>query len=271
MFTVIIKYFNLIINSIRYFFNLGKDYQEQLASYARLEEYLNIKEEYNGKLRLKEINSICIKNVNFLYKDKIIFNNFNYEFYKGNIYCIKGKNGSGKSTLINLIIGLLTDEFDGQILYNDLNLKEIDIYNTRKKLIGVVELEPILLNDTILKNITLENESNLCDINNIIEQLNMDSYISSLKEGVNTIIDERNFNISGGEKQKIAIIRALLKHPEVLIFDEPTSALDKASKKSFIKMIERFKNNSIIIIVTHNNDFLEISNHIIDLDNYENI
>lgn len=128
-----------------------------------------------------------------------------------------------------------------------------------------------MLNDTILKNITLEDKSNLCEINNIIKQLNMDSFIRSLKEGVNTIIDERNFNISGGEKQKIAIIRALLKHPEVLFFDEPTSALDKASKKSFIKMIERFKNNSIIIIVTHDNDFLEISNHIIDLDNYENI
>lgn len=162
---------------------------------------------------MKKIDSVKLEDFSFSYNSKKIFEHFNYEFHKGNIYLIKGKNGVGKTTLINNILGLYIESYGGDILYNNYSIKELNLYEMRKNLISITEQEPVLFyQGNILKNI--ENNSNAAAMR-LIKNF-----------GLKDIGVEQ---CSGGEKQKISIINSLLKNGELLILDEPSSALDKNS------------------------------------------
>lgn len=265
-FTIINTYFMMIIGSISYYLSFGKSYQDSNVSYSRIIDILKIKEDNNGSIVLKNIDQIVINNLYFNYKNKSIFNNFNYKFKKGNTYCIVGDNGTGKSTLASLILGLYIDDFKGEILYNETDIKKINLYEVRKKLIGVTEQEPILLCDTILNNLCY----GLKDIgdevvNYWIDRLELKEFVKSLDGGLNYNINEKSNNISGGEKQKLSLIRTLIKNPDVLILDEPTSALDTLSINKIKNILNEIKKDKIILIITHNKDMLEIADDTIYL------
>lgn len=265
-FIIINTYFMMIINSISYYLSLGKSYQDANVSYKRTNDILKMKEENNGYIILKEIDEIVINDLYFNYNSKNIFNNFNYKFKKGNIYCIVGDNGVGKSTLINLILGLYVDDFQGKIFLNGIDIKKIDMYESRKRLIGVTEQEPTLLNDTILNNLTYGlKDVNCKTINYWIDKFDLKEFFKNLPNGLNYNVNEKVNNISGGEKQKLSLIKTLLKNPDVLILDEPTSALDILSINKMKKALVEIKENKIILIVTHNKNMLEIADNIIYL------
>ena len=128
-----------------------------------------------------------------------------------------------KSTLTELILGL-NSEYTGKILYNNYDIKELNIYNLRTNLISYVEQEPILLEGTLLDNLTIGLKD--YDINYIKEYCNKFGVDKILPNGYKDNIISNNINLSGGEKQKIAICRALGKNGDLIIMDEPTSALD---------------------------------------------
>ena len=265
-FTIMTSYFSMMMNSARYFFNLGKSYQDNLVSYNRIIEILAIKKQNNGDLDLNSIDKISLENISFNYGDKSIFNSYNIEFKKGKIYNIIGDNGAGKTTLINLILGLYINDYSGKIDYNDINIENIDMYKTKLKHIGITEQEPILIADTLLNNITFGQSYNNNKLYELIDILNLDKYISSLENGLDTIINEKSSNISGGEKQKISILREVLKNPDVLIFDEPTSALDSLSKVKFINYLQEVKLDKIIIIISHDEIIKNISDEIVKIN-----
>ncbi|WP_077369140.1 ABC transporter transmembrane domain-containing protein [Anaerosalibacter sp. Marseille-P3206] len=273
-FTIIISYFSMIMGCISYYLNLGKSYQDALVSYNRLEEILNETKEINGDKRINSIDTIVLKEVCFSYDDtNNIIDNFNYTFKKGNIYGIIGQNGTGKSTFINLILGLFNNYYKGNIYYNSIELKKLDMYHIRKRIIGISEQEPALINDTIGKNVTYGIDIyNYDDIEEVLKGLNLD--INKFQDGLNTNIHEAANNISGGEKLKISLARTFLKNPDMIILDEPTSALDFKSIENLKSILKEIKKGKIIIIVTHNKDILDISDEIIDLNlvhslNYE--
>lgn len=230
--------------------NFGKHYQEALASYNRIEEILNIPCEKSGDILLDKIRTIELRNVSFKYGDKEVIKNFSYTFEKGNIYFLIGCNGIGKSTLLNLISGQHINEYTGSILFNDVNVCNLDICSLRKKAIGFSEQETILLADTVKNNLELFNKNDK-NLNEYIEQLDLLAYIRQLDNGIRSIINTQQNNISGGEKQKISIIRQLLQNPDVMLFDEPTSALEINSKANLMKILREIKKNKIVIIVTH--------------------
>ena len=265
-FTIMTSYFSMMMNSARYFFNLGKSYQDNLVSYNRIIEILAIKKQNNGDLDLNSIDKISLENISFNYGDKSIFNSYNIEFKKGKIYNLIGDNGAGKTTLINLILGLYINDYSGNIDYNDINIENIDMYKTKLKHIGITEQEPILIADTLLNNITFGQSYNNNKLYELIDILNLDKYISSLENGLDTIINEKSSNISGGEKQKISILREVLKNPDVLIFDEPTSALDSLSKVKFINYLQEVKLDKIIIIISHDEIIKNISDEIVKIN-----
>ena len=273
-FTIIISYFSMIMGCISYYLNLGKSYQDALVSYSRLEEILNEPKEINGDKRIDNIDTIVLKEVCFSYDDTDnIISNFNYTFKKGNIYGIIGQNGTGKSTFINLILGLFNNYYKGNIYYNSIELKKLDMYYIRKRIIGISEQEPALINDTIGKNVTYGIDIyNYDDIEEVLKSLNLD--INKFQDGLNTNIYEAANNISGGEKLKISLARTFLKNPDMIILDEPTSALDFNSIEKLKAILREIKKDKIIIIVTHNRDILDIADEIIDLNfvhslNYE--
>lgn len=267
-YVIMANYFSMMMGSSRYFFNLGKTYQDNLVSYNRITEILSIQQQIHGNYEIENIDCIKVENLTFNYSEKNIFKNYCVEFKKGKIYCLIGHNGVGKSTLISLILGLYVNDYEGKISYNNINIKEIDLYQTNLKRIGVTEQEPILIPDTLINNITLEKDYDVRLINDYINLLGLDKYILSLENGLNTIINEKSNNISGGEKQKISILRQFIKNPDVMILDEPTSALDVESKEKLRIYLNSVKKNKIIIVISHDSFIQEFCDVVVDLNNY---
>lgn len=262
-FTIIIAYFNTAFDAFTGFIEFAKGYQDAKVSYSRVKELMDLGIEENGQVVLESIEEIKLSKVDFSYdKDKKLLDKFNYEFKRGNIYCLVGKNGVGKSTLTELILGI-DRAYTGEISYNNQNVKELDIYNLRTKLISYVQQEPILLEGTLLKNLTIGLDN--YDINNIKSYCKKFGVDKVLPRGYEDTISANNTSLSGGEKQKIAICRALGKNSDLIIMDEPTSALDLKSKDVLKEVLSDIKKDKIIILITHDMELQDISDSVIDL------
>lgn len=258
-----------MLSVISYYLNIGKSFQDSKSSFERIQELLNISEELNGEVFLENIDKIELKDITFKYGDNPILSNFNYSLKKGKIYYIKGHNGTGKSTLLNIIIGLIKEFESGSVYYNNIDMKELDIYKIRRELFSVVPQEYILEDaelEEILNNITEARElkSNLQykgvmdDVHKLIKKIN----IKVSKNEKNTY--------SGGENQKLSIVKAILKKSEVLIMDEPTSALDIEGTEILKEILMKLKVDKIIILISHEESMEEISDMILDLDKIKN-
>lgn len=265
-FSIISTYFSMIMLSVDYFTSLSSNYQQALVSYDRLMEFENEPKEVNGLIKLNDIFKISMNCVRFSYhgENKILFN-LTEVFEKGKVYCLQGANGAGKSSFVNLLIGLYP-EYEGDIAFNQINIREIDCYDLRHNIIGVVGQEPCLIKGSILDNLVY-------GLNGIVfekvvywcKKFDIYDMIDNLPDKFNTLMSENVGNISGGEKQKISIIRILLKDAPILIFDEPTSALDFSSINIFKQIICDIKKNKIIFIISHDKQVLEIANKIINI------
>lgn len=264
-FTVISTYFSMILGSIRYFFGLGKTIQEARASCNRIYEILKQKPMLNGSTILDSISSIKLNDISFSFGNNKIFSNFTYSFDKGKIYAIVGKNGVGKSTLLNLLLGLYP--YEGIISYNNIDINSIDMTHTRRERVGVSEQQAQLLDGPLSENFNLCGDFNERKLQYLIDILDLNRFMSSLKKGLDSIIDNTN-NLSGGEKEKISLIRALLKETEVLILDEPTTGLDRNSQKNILDYLIAIKESHIIIVVTHDEQIISQSDKVINLDDF---
>jgi len=205
--------------------------------------------------------SIKFKNLSFSFEENKILNNFSIEIKKGERALIIGESGKGKSTLIDIIAGFYNN-YEGDFLIDGVPLKSI--VNWRKK-IGYLSQSFFILDDSIKNNIILNDESNEDRLIEIIKICQLTELISSKKEGLNTVIGERGSLLSGGEKQRIGLARALYRNPEILILDEPTSSLDDNTAENFIESVLKLDKNYTIIMVTHNSKFQSLFERIIKI------
>ncbi len=265
-FVVIIAYLNLAIENICKILDIGGMWQNSKVSLHRLNMLLSESEEPDGDIVLQDLNSIEFKDVSFSYGKHEVLQHKNMTFTKGHLYCIVGENGKGKTTLVKLLLGL-EKPTSGMILYNTEKSENICTHALRKYLIAYSEQEPTLLDDSILKNLLIGNDRNISNeaINDVLGKLNLISYINRLPKRLNHLLDKSIDNISGGEKQRISQARVLLKQTPVLILDEPSSSLDVENTHMLIKLLNDLKKNKIIILVTHDKQFYEISDEIIFL------
>ena len=170
---------------------------------------------------------------------------------KGETIGIIGESGSGKSTLLDIILGLLPTKSENISIFGN-NLK--DSSGSWQREIGYVPQNIYLIDDTIEKNIALGlavskiNQENLL---NSIQQSQLKNFIQTLDNGLKTVVGERGSRISGGEKQRIGIARALYRNPSVLVLDEATSSLDLNNEAEITKTISNLKGKKTIIIVSH--------------------
>ncbi len=263
-FTILTSYFSIMMKSVHYFFGLGKTIQDNMVSYYRLQEILQITEEVNGSKRISSINQIVIENLSFSYSEQMpkLFNGACMDFQKGNIYVCMGSNGSGKSTFVKLISGLYSCKFEGDIKFDGVSIRDIDMEHVRRNIMGISEQEPDLIGETICFNLffkdTLSKEEEAI-VYDLLEILGLDDFISNLSDGIYSKVSDSVDSMSGGEKQKLSLLRALAKNPQIIILDEPTSALDIECQEKLRNYLLSLKKDKIILIITHNEKFSHIA------------
>ena len=207
----------------------------------------------------KEI-TLLFKEVSFGYGERKVINNLTFEMKTGDIVAVVGENGAGKTTFINLILRLYSP-CSGQILLNNMDVQRIDMKSYRDNICTVLQFDD-LFTGTIEENLTVYKQYDLSEelLNNSLFK-----FISKYEKGLSTKIENKSSGVSGGEKQKIALLRALNKNGRILILDEATSNYDQESEKEFIDLMKKI-NYDIIILVTHNKNILNIANKIVKIE-----
>jgi subfamily B ATP-binding cassette protein MsbA len=194
--------------------------------------------------------SLELKNVSFSYEDSPTLKDVSVSIEKGRKIALVGPSGSGKSTFLDLVIRFY-DPGAGQIMIDGDDIKEFEVESYRS-MFGIVSQESMLFNDTVANNIRFGNNS--ITEEEIIEAsklANAFNFITNLPDGFNTYIGDRGILLSGGEKQRLSIARALVRNPEILIFDEATSSLDAESEKVVQEAINYSLKNRTAIITAH--------------------
>jgi ATP-binding cassette subfamily C protein len=246
-----------------------------LASYRLIEkEIKNITTTENNKKFINKRELIFQKiikfdNVSFKFKNEEIrpLKNVNLSIKKSEVVAIMGASGSGKSTLLQLILGFLNPT-KGSIKIDNINLREIK--DSWQRNIGYVPQNIHLLDEDIAANIALgvpKNKINFKKIRKILKILNLGRYNKNLDNKFSKNIEYNSANISGGEKQRIALARALYNDSKVLVFDEITSALDNITSIKIMKEFLKIKKNKTIIIVTHDTSIAKLCQKTFFLEN----
>ena len=215
-----------------------------------LQEKNEVDEKENAK-GLSEIREkIEFSHLSFSYQQKNILKDINLKIKAGETLGIVGGSGVGKTTLINLLLRFY-DPTEGAILIDEEDIKNFKLKSLREK-IGLVTQEPILFNDTIRNNIAYgKPEATGEEIKEAAKVANIHHFIEGLENGYGTVIGERGATLSGGEKQRIAIARAILKDPPILILDEATSNLDSASEKLVQEALNRIMEKRTSFVIAH--------------------
>ncbi|QSZ26426.1 ABC transporter ATP-binding protein [Aceticella autotrophica] len=264
-------YINQLFQPIKSLSNINIDLQK---SKVALKRYLEIvgkdKKEKTDDIKMSKIkNCITLENVTFSYqKDNSIINNLSLKLEIGKIIRIAGANGKGKTTLIDIMCGLLTPQ-SGVVKFDDIDIKNINIYSL-KKLVGIVPQNTYLFNDTIKSNIKMGRDIDDNRITTLCEKLGFNDLINDKILNLSSIITNNGDNLSGGQKRKITILRALAHDPQIIILDEALTFLDDYSKENFCKYLDQIKKDKIIIMISHEDvPYLDIDLNI-NVENSQN-
>lgn len=194
-----------------------------------------------------QIDNIKFDNVNFEIDEKQVLSNINLNLEKGKTYAFIGEVGSGKSSIGRLILRII-DLTQGNIFFNNCNIEDYTIKSIRDK-ISYVSQTPFLFSDTIKNNVNFGNENLTDDEVKYYLKLAKADYVQKLEDGIYTIIGENGISLSGGEKQRLSLARAIAKKPELLILDDITSALDYESELEVTKNINNLEYECTKIII----------------------
>ena len=208
---------------------------------------------------------ISLTDIEFRYGEKIIFSGLNLTIKKGEIIGIQGESGAGKSTLIKILLGLLKP-MSGSFEVDGRKAKASSV--EWQKQIGYVAQEVFVWDTTVKANIALgisEDEIDEILINKVIEDVSLDTYVKELPNDINQIIGERGNVMSGGQKQRLGIARALYRNTPILILDEITSALDPTTENRIYELIKRISKDKTTIIVSHKENIGDICDSVYSL------
>ena len=222
-------------------------------------------ENNKGELQVSSGN-IHINNISLKRKNNIVFKNLNLEIKGNQITGIIGPIGSGKSSLMKIITGIL--DYDGDIIIDNQNIKQCKHESVLKHIIYIPQ-HPILFNKSLYHNITYGSTHDKDSVNKILKELDLLTFFNSFPQGLDTIAGKGGSNLSGGQKQMIALIRSLLQNKKIILLDEPSSSLDNKNKQIFMNLVKKLKNKTIIIN-THDDKLFEICDKIINIDHIKN-
>ena len=246
-------------------------FERSMASTKRILDLIDTKFTINDSKTATELNNynqdIHFENIQFYYdSEKPLFNNLNLKINKNSLLGIVGQTGSGKTTIIKLLLRFY-DPIKGQIKIGDSNIKDIKINNLREH-IGYVSQEIFMFDGSVKDNIAYPpSNNNLDDIILAAKQSQAHEFIEKLPNGYDTFIGERGQKLSVGQKQRIAIARALYKNPQILIFDEATSAVDNETELLLQKALNIISKDRTTIVIAHRLSTVRNADNIIVLGN----
>lgn len=273
-----------IFNPLQEMGNVILSYREAEASLNNFQKILNtpIEPKPAQPVKLGAIETLAFENVNFQHKSAKTkaLSDISFEVKKGETVAFVGPSGSGKTTLVKLLVGLYSVE-DGRILYNQFDSHSIDVDDLRMQ-IGFVTQDTQLFSGTIKENLQFV-APNATDemIIDALEKASCQNLLSRSDNGINTVIGEGGMKISGGEKQRLSIARALLRNPKLFVFDEATSALDSITEDDITQTVKTLaaKRDKITVMIAHrlstimhaDRIFVLEKGHIIETGNHENL
>jgi ATP-binding cassette subfamily B protein len=241
---------------------------EAKIAFNRMYEFASIEKEKEDGKSINEINSISIQNLSFRFAGRSeLFKSINLEIQKGKFTAIVGESGSGKSTLGQILQRFYNFE-NGKIWINDhYQLNDIELKSYRN-LIGVVPQDVTIFNENVVDNILLGQEETSENIVSFLTEFGFDVYFNQLPQGLATILGEEGINLSGGQKQIIALARVLYKKPQFLILDEATSAMDRNTENFTMDLFQKIKPSCAIFFISHRlNALKNIADVVYVLDN----
>jgi len=263
-FTAFISYVSLFFSPISQLSILWTSYKSAIPAFDRVKEIFDMESQDTGSNELKISNGIIkFANVSFAYDNRLILKEFNATFVKGLNYIV-GDNGAGKSTILKLICSLYPVdggfiEIDGQ---NIQKIKKDSLIHN----ISMIFSDPYLFDGSMYDNIKIGNlGSSKEDIIRVAKMVKIHNFIEKTPEGYDTPVGEDGMLLSSGEKQKIALARAVLKDSPILLLDEVTKSIDADSREAINEVIKTLKHHKTIVIVTHNSHEIHKDGHVVYL------
>lgn len=248
-------YLGFMIAPIVQMSNIGSQLTEAFAGLDRTEEIMNTPVETdnpNRTIKLKDVKGhIQFQNVSFAYEEnKDVVRNISFESFPGSVTAFVGTSGSGKSTISGLVSSFLNPD-DGKIIVDGYDLQEITLESYRSKL-GVVLQEDFLFEGTIRENILFPRpDASESELLNAVNSAYVNQFTDKFEDGLDTQIGERGVKLSGGQQQRIAIARAILADPKILILDEATSNLDTESEHYIQSSLKELMKGKTTFVIAH--------------------
>ncbi len=207
----------------------------------------------SGKNKFSGVqNNIKFENVSFGYQsgEEQILKNLSVDIPAGKMVAIVGPSGSGKSTFISLLTRFYEAQ-EGSISIDGTNIKDIDIYDFRKR-VGVVSQDVFIFNESVKNNLTFSlNDISQQKLEEAVKLAAADGFISEMTDQFDTEVGDSGMRLSGGQQQRLAVARAILRDPEILILDEATSNLDTYTEKAIQEAVETLRKDKTIIVIAH--------------------
>jgi ATP-binding cassette subfamily B protein len=265
-----ISYASMFYEPVSFFANFSDSTQHAMASAERIMDILDAEPEHDfgkGNTNVNMGGRVEFKHVNFSFdRTKKVLKDINFVIEPGDVVGIVGTTGSGKSTLINLLLRYY-DHYDGEITVDGVDIRNIDMQYYRSR-IGYVQQEPMMFHDTIYNNISYGDGSfSVDEVINAADIANAHEFIVRQPEGYDSMLGERGVGLSGGEKQRISIARAMLRNPGMLVFDEATASVDSETEHLIQEAIEKMISGRTTIMIAHRLSTLSKANKIIVVDN----
>ena len=262
------SYSSYVTRPIGCLLNIKMYFSRIQPSSDRLYDFFQMSEERTGResINCADTPTIIFQNVKFQYsKERELLKNISFQMSPGEKIGIIGENGSGKSTIIELLLRFYEPN-DGAILCNDKNIHDLNLSEYRD-LFSVVSQKPFLFIGTIIENIDLTGNAEQNKLKDTLVQSKVAEYLEHFSEKEHTKVGNDGATLSGGEKQKIAIARALLKNAPIVILDEATTGFDTESRTYLHEMITSQMKEKTVLLITHHYEELDGFDKIYRLEN----